>query len=898
MLPHRHKTRLSYADLLDLYIQQESSGDEADIDVIARSLGFKYSQNLSTRNGQQAEKQTNETNKEIAEYTHDSLNTVPDSRPSDRPDLPFYYIAKRERTEAHSAQQVQELPTVMQVTSLDDDDIYDENAKIPHWQPLTRQPKLWAKLRQILNQNYNSQEPDIPRLLKNIEQGDSPKIIPFTQRKRRISQLLVLADYSDHLRTARNDYQQLQKDLIAYWGKGNIQWQSMLDYPGGKVGIYQKRHYQKQKWRIPSANTAILILSDCGSFSSNELRQQWQTLLRQINQAGNTTLILAPASANDLLKVNFKNTHCYSWDYTLPRVNNTYSEVTQEASIQTQKDIEAILTYLCFTYRIEPQLLRATRQCLQLDVGIETACRLHEDITDDGECIYLKKQCLSKYRDKFRFLETKQQNQAIDLVYAAHAPYLRSMLDYELVTVQALRPDKSVTGADESLLFLQRLCKTFIENPRDKMLQSHAYTMLEEQERGGEEAASLFVTLHRDKIEKGEIGDVKPPKNVALEDIARFIDISQSGTVYTLLQRGDEMVLSERIENDRLNPSTPFRLGETVFTRRMVELQLKIVTINNAAVFPLPSNQSVVTINTGTENLTLATLTKPDWADNIGRDPQGLFIECQHQGQSTRVYYPEWGGELDQDEYGVYTELAFNDVVQRFRYIPAGQFLMGSPASEKERFSSEQPHEVTLSQGYWLADTACTQALWQAVVGANPANFKEDIQNPVEQVSWEDVQDFLKKLNTLIPQLKAKLPSEAQWEYACRAGTSTPFSFGENITPEQVNYDGGFPYADGKKGEDRKKTVPVKALPANQWGLYQMHGNVWEWCQDGYGDYPAEPVQDPSGAEQENRVVRGGSWILPTGGACVLLTAPGPRLTSVTTTLVSVFPLVKQQERR
>ncbi len=259
---------------------------------------------------------------------------------------------------------------------------------------------------------------------------------------------------------------------------------------------------------------------------------------------------------------------------------------------------------------------------------------------------------------------------------------------------------------------------------------------------------------------------------------------------------------------------------------------------------------------------------------------------------------PVWAIAYGQDNFGFWADFQVEEVLQRMRWIPAGQFLMGSPASEKERFSSEQPHEVTLSQGYWLADTACTQALWQAVVGANPANFKEDIQNPVEQVSWEDVQDFLKKLNTLIPQLKAKLPSEAQWEYACRAGTSTPFSFGENITPEQVNYDGGFPYADGKKGEDRKKTVPVKALPANQWGLYQMHGNVWEWCQDGYGDYPAEPVQDPSGAEQEDRVVRGGSWVRRRAGACVLLYRYGYTPDNRSTALVSVFPLVKQQERR
>ncbi len=152
-------------------------------------------------------------------------------------------------------------------------------------------------------------------------------------------------------------------------------------------------------------------------------------------------------------------------------------------------------------------------------------------------------------------------------------------------------------------------------------------------------------------------------------------------------------------------------------------------------------------------------------------------------------------------------------------------------------------------------------------MGNNPSSFTDNPNNPVEQVSWNDSQEFIKKLNGLLPGLQAKLPTEAQWEYACRAGTTTPFSFGENITPEQVNYDGNNPYANGKKGLYREKTVPVKSLPANPWGLYEMHGNVWEWCQDVWQEkLPASPVTDPEGVAGGDkkagvgRVVRGGSW--------------------------------------
>ncbi len=121
--------------------------------------------------------------------------------------------------------------------------------------------------------------------------------------------------------------------------------------------------------------------------------------------------------------------------------------------------------------------------------------------------------------------------------------------------------------------------------------------------------------------------------------------------------------------------------------------------------------------------------------------------------------------------------------------------------------------------------------------------------------------EFLPRLNALLPGLDARLPTEAQWEYACRAGTSTPFSFGTTITTEQVNFDGNHPYGGGSRGSYREKTVAVGSLPPNAWGLYEMHGNVWEWCADWYGEYAAGAQTDPVGpSKRPVRVVRGGSW--------------------------------------
>ena len=224
--------------------------------------------------------------------------------------------------------------------------------------------------------------------------------------------------------------------------------------------------------------------------------------------------------------------------------------------------------------------------------------------------------------------------------------------------------------------------------------------------------------------------------------------------------------------------------------------------------------------------------------------------------------FPEsWASDWGEDEFGLWMAFTYKGVRQAFRWCEPGTFLMGSPENEPERYVDELQHQVTLTKGFWIADTAVTQGLWQVIMGDNPSRFKGD-ENPVENVNWDDVQAFIAKMNGLKAELKLCLPTEAQWEYACRAGTTTPFSWGEQIDSSLVNFDGTEPYNNGRESEYRKQTVAVRALPCNDWGLYQMHGNVWEWCQDWYGDYPSEPVIDPQGAESgAPRVLRSGSLI-------------------------------------
>ncbi len=202
-----------------------------------------------------------------------------------------------------------------------------------------------------------------------------------------------------------------------------------------------------------------------------------------------------------------------------------------------------------------------------------------------------------------------------------------------------------------------------------------------------------------------------------------------------------------------------------------------------------------------------------------------------------------------------------NTLNMKFTWTPPGDFKMGSLKEEKERKNDELQHKVTLTKGFYMAIHTVTQEQWTEVMGKNPSKFTDGKNLPVEQVNWNECQEFIKKLQEK-DKKPYRLPTEAEWEYACRAGTTTPFNTGDTLSTDQANYNGNFTYGDGKKGVYREKTMPVGSFPPNPWGLYDMHGNVWQWCEDLYQDpYPKTDVVDPIGKTGENRVIRGGSWI-------------------------------------
>ncbi len=209
------------------------------------------------------------------------------------------------------------------------------------------------------------------------------------------------------------------------------------------------------------------------------------------------------------------------------------------------------------------------------------------------------------------------------------------------------------------------------------------------------------------------------------------------------------------------------------------------------------------------------------------------------------------------DLYGRHAELTVNGVVQRMRWIAPGRFLMGSPKNEPGRDDNEGPqHEVLIEEGFWLGDTPCTQMLWKAVMGNNPSLYRGP-QRPVEKVAVEAVEQFLSRLSGLAAGLTFRLPFEAEWEFACRAGT-TSSSYAALNTETALTEIAWFARHGGTG------TKPVSQLRPNANGLYDMLGNVWEWCADELRRYAAnaDPIpapRDPA-TNTNYRVVRGGSW--------------------------------------
>ncbi len=734
----------------------------------------------------------------------------------------------------------------------------------PH-SPLVGRTRLWPALQRALASPRRGPL-DVPALVGELSLLRSPQRLPRRLLRRWGGEMDVVVDLAHRLVPYDADYRQLLDEVRRRHGQGGLRLWVVDDSPFAARAVASPGHATPPAAGpipLPPPATRVLILGDLGLLAGDPARAAaWQEFTRRLAEHGALPVAwlpmspaLVPAEA-----LRYTEVHCLDGAHGLRalRVRNagTAAQPVSPAVAPVAPPaaeppdsvaaphplLPALLTRLACCVRVEPGLLRALRRLgaeTAAEPGLEAIVWSYAPVVAAGSRFCeLTPAYVADYRDRFCALAAAEQQEILRRILDAHAWRGRSTESAEILIWQAHARKQALS--DE---FIARLAEArdwfarFGAGGRSAVGDAAGYAGDLFHRHGGDRAwiaanssllAPIWALAGVDDIPAG-----LQPADVAAARQRGGADAVASA--WRLRQQDDRFVLlPDRGETGRW-PVLTLEGGAvcglrsaTGWRQRWIEPRTAPLTlpIAHAAQF------SEIAIHSGRRHYRLARLQRPPWAKELARDGHGLYLDVDFAG-----------------------------AVQRFRWIEPGEFWMGSPPDEPERWKGEVQHDVTLSRGFWLADTACTQAFWQAVMGNNPSHFQDDPRNPVEQVSWDDVQTFIGNLRRRLPGLPVRLPTEAEWEYACRAGTTTPFSFGDQITPELVNYNGNNPYAGGEKGLFRQMTVPVASLPANSWGLYEMHGDVYEWCADWYGDYPTGPQVDPQGPQTGvARVLRGGSW--------------------------------------
>ena len=585
--------------------------------------------------------------------------------------------------------------------------------------------------------------------------------------------------------------------------------------------------------------------------------------------------------------------------------------------------VASLLCSLALAVRVEPALLRAIRLAGGWPASTEAAVWWHEDLVTHAQAVHLRPDRVQALRAQLLAGQPLAWRRRAAQLVRDHHHHLSPLLRMEEAglaqALAGLMPD----GRQHASWATALRTRLAADTPADLASALDAYVRRAAGRRPGELWTALpglaesYVLAEEAAIRNGApLPDGLPPAAVQ-RVLARGSAGTADDAAWQVLQRGNLLWLQpvplpagRQPGISLLGELGPLGLAGGVVAEVDGRSQwLPLAPGQAIALGPLDESLRWV-LHGARASVTVAAVGRPPWADEWGRaGGQGLYALAPPLGSTQarfemtdpaahdpmQPFLPtrpaevrsrdlalheavRWQTGIDRP-HGLFADLLVDlladgvtaSASQRFRWLPPGEFWMGSPDDEPGRFKNEGPrHRVRLSQGFWLADSACTQALWQALMGNNPSDFKGDEQWPVENVSFDDVQAFLARLQALLPTgCEAVLPTEAEWEYACRAGTDTPFNLPAPISRASANFDAGAASELAVAGEESRSTVPVKSLPPNAWGLYEMHGNVWEWCADDQRDYagtalPEAALEDPWGPvsqEQEaHRAVRGGSW--------------------------------------
>ena len=686
-----------------------------------------------------------------------------------------------------------------------------EDASLVHW------PRLLGFLRSHLVVEQCSQGPDERRLVRLLAAARPFSRIPRKVYRRWPGKVVVVSDQSEALYPLWRDYARLRKRLRDLIG-ARLQVICIEAHPDPLRTEFERMlaHADLSPESVTSARW--LLLTDAGAAEASSWRATyWRAFLRWLTayplRAPPLLLVNAPPSrwGPDLGRI----AAAAHWDLDQPLRLSRDSPSPRKPG---DSGVDALLAMLAMAAEARPRLLRKLRRLLPAsshDVSWEILAWNHPDVRQFLPDCYVDPIRKPHYQARFRAYQESVNHpdgwpqRALTVIADEHAgarPFVRDQ-ERALSRAALQAPDERqdyLVDALRALLFREQSSeRDFLSRWADRLIAATDGALIAANDKLG----ALERLVH---VERAARGGAIAPRNPKFDFLFKSLPVREC----ELWQRGLGFCVT--IADHGRQPVAGSPIGK-------LSTQDGIIGIG-------PDEKAG-----GSEEF-WSSKAPPSWANAWGRDSMGAWVDIQIESTNRKL------------------------VTQRLRWIEAGSFAMGSPETEAGRESDETEHRVTISEGYWLADTACTLALWQAVMGDNPSRFR-GAERPVEMVSWDQVGTFIERLNQRVPGLNVRLPTEAEWEYACRAGTRTPFHFGETIDTDHVNFNGNYPYAGGKRGEYRKQTIEVKALPCNGWGLYQMHGNVWEWCSDWYGEYPTEAAVDLKGpARGEWRVLRGGGW--------------------------------------
>jgi formylglycine-generating enzyme required for sulfatase activity len=730
--------------------------------------------------------------------------------------------------------------------------------------PLTPRSRLLPMLQRALTTDTPGRDLDVPALVRGWSRGVDFRRLPRL-RRRGWPTLVLLLDRAFHLVPFWREQLAVRELLHGLVGGAGLVVR-FFDERGPDGPAFDEKGRRTDLHDGTLAGLPMLALTDLGWYGGAHLSRAWLRLGRQLRRAGERILALVPVPPA-------------RWTADLTRV---WAPLAWErpCSYELLNDAERaarasrVLDLAANARRLEPGLLRALRLLLareDADVGTEVDAWMHEDM--GGMCAdatVLRPDRAQARRERFAAATPELRARVAGLLRTWHWHRGRGP---ELWHSEALllaangRTIGDDAALDQAQEFMARLGRR-AERSRETAPRARVEALQRWLDHTSEDARALFdrTTIAGQGLQRawGATHDPDDPPPDADPALLVGDKPADATHLYTLRQVGEalEVWSQDSLDRRRIKPgglvASLWAAAPSVYP---VAIGLAPRRVPLAEPTPIHIDPAVaLELRTDRATLGLRAVHRPVWATAIGRDPHGLWVDAQ-----------VWG------------------VIFRMRWIPPGRFLMGSPASEQGRWDDEGPqHEVVISHGYWLGDTPVTHALWQAVMDDNPSRFK-DPTRPVEQVTWDEARQFTERLDELLAGGDGdsfRLPTEAEWEYACRAGTTTATYAGEI----EIKGDNNAPILDriawygGNSGVDydldefedssswsrkqhehtRAGTRRVKQKLPNQWRLYDMLGNVWEWCSDAWHDYSAadSPLVDPAvhGSTGDLRVRRGGGW--------------------------------------